>query len=139
MSDRTRVLVVEDEANNVEIITRLLKRQGYEPIVAGNADDAVRMARSEQPALVLMDITIPERAGEPAHIEGGLRATRDIKAVAATARIPILALTARSMPHEQQAMRDAGCDDVAMKPYDFQTLLATIEALVGKSTPRAAG
>ena len=126
----TRILVVEDEPNNVEIITRLLKRQGYEPVVAGSADDAVRLAAAEQPALVLMDITIPERAGEPAHIEGGLRATRDIKAAAATAAIPVLALTARSMPHEQQAMRDAGCDEVAMKPYDFQTLLATIAGLL---------
>ena len=126
----TRILVVEDEPNNVEIITRLLKRQGYEPIVAGSADEAVRLAAAEQPALVLMDITIPERAGESAHIEGGLRATRDIKSAAATASIPVLALTARSMPHEQQAMRDAGCDDVAMKPYDFQTLLATIAGLL---------
>jgi CheY-like chemotaxis protein len=126
----TRILVVEDEPNNVEIITRLLKRQGYEPVVAGSGEEAIRLAAAEQPALVLMDITIPERAGEPAHIEGGLRATREIKAAPGTAGIPVLALTARSMPHEQQAMRDAGCDDVAMKPYDFQTLLATIKALL---------
>jgi CheY-like chemotaxis protein len=134
MSAGARILVVVDEPNNVEIICRLLRRQGYEPVVAGNADEAVRLAESEQPALVLMDITIPERAGESAHIEGGLRATRDIKAKAATAHLPVLALTARSMPHEQQAMRDAGCDDVAMKPYDFKTLLATIEALVLQET-----
>ncbi|HUG89560.1 MAG TPA: response regulator [Planctomycetaceae bacterium] len=132
MAGSVRILVVEDEANNVEIITRLLKRQGYEPIVAGNADDAIRLSQSEQPALVLMDITIPERAGEAAHIEGGLRATRDIKAHGPTANLPVLALTARSMPHEQQAMRDAGCDEVAMKPYDFKTLLATMESLLRK-------
>ena len=127
-----KILVVEDEPNNVEIITRLLLRKGHEPVVAGSAREAVAMARSERPALILMDITIPEAEGETPHIEGGLEATRQIKAAGDAGSIPVLALSARSMPHEQQAMRDAGCDDVAMKPYDFAQLLGQIAALLEK-------
>lgn len=125
-----RILIVEDEPNNAEIVVRLLRRKGHDPFLAGNACDALRLAQEQRPDLILMDITIPPAEGETPHIEGGLDATRAIKSHPETAAIPVLALSARSMPHERHAMREAGCNDVAMKPYDFGQLLAQIDALL---------
>ena len=122
-----RILVVEDEQLNIEIISRMLKLKGHVATIATNAADAVALAMSEMPELILMDMTIPQASGETPDISGGLMATRSIRAEATTSAIPILGVTARSMPTELEAFREAGCFDVATKPYDFAKLLSQID------------
>ena len=84
-----KILIVEDEAPNVEILTRLLSRKNYELVVAGNKEDAIALAESEQPNLILMDIGIPDSQGASRNDSGGLEATRELKSVEATRSIPM--------------------------------------------------
>jgi two-component system, cell cycle response regulator DivK len=121
-----RILVVEDEAPNVEILTRLLKRSGHEVVHAGSRDAAIRAVQESPPELVLMDIGIPNAEGEDRNDFGGLEATRWIRANPATAGLPIIALTAFVMPDEKRRILEAGCNDVQSKPFDFTALLETI-------------
>ena len=121
-----RILVVEDEALNVEILSRLLKRNGHEVVVSGSREGAVR-AMQEQPAdLVLMDIGIPDEDGGVMNNAGGLDATRRIKADPLTRHVPIIAISAFAMLDERKRFLDAGCNDVQPKPLDFAVLLETI-------------
>lgn len=124
----TKVLVVEDELPNVEILSRLLSRKGYDVVVAGNKKDAIAMMSSEPADLVLMDIGIPNADGEVINNIGGLEATRWLKSNPATQTIPIIAISAFAMLDEKNRFLEAGCDDVQSKPFDFDTLLESIEA-----------
>jgi two-component system, cell cycle response regulator DivK len=124
----TKILVVEDETPNVEILTRLLGRKGYEVVVAGTKQDAIEAASSEQLDLILMDIGIPDAPGEVPNHSGGLEAMKLLKSAEATKSIPIIATTASAMLDEQKRFLAAGCDAVATKPYDFGSLLKTIES-----------
>jgi two-component system, cell cycle response regulator DivK len=128
-----RILVVEDEAPNVEILTRLLKRSGHETQHAGSRDAAIRAVQESPPDLVLMDIGIPNADGEDRNDFGGLEATRWIRQHAATADLPIIALTAFVMPDEKRRILEAGCNDVQSKPFDFAALLETINRELGPS------
>ena len=120
------ILVVEDEGPNVEILSRLLKRNGYQVVVAQCRDVAIA-AMSEQPIdLVLMDIGIPDHEGDEPNFMAGLEATRWIKANAATKAVPIIATSASAMPDDKRRFLEAGCDDVQSKPFDFATLLEAI-------------
>ncbi|MFT5465863.1 MAG: CheY-like chemotaxis protein [Verrucomicrobiales bacterium] len=123
-----KILVVEDDPNNVEILHDLLTDEGYDLCVAGNQEDAVSMASAEKPDLILMDLQLPLSAtGEEVDNEAGLGATRVIKANDESRDVPIIALTAHNMFHQRERIFDAGCTDLQAKPYDFDALLATIE------------
>lgn len=127
-----KILIVEDEAPNVEILSRLLKRSQHEVLVAGTKADAVAKAIGEQPALILMDIGIPNAAGEGKNKDGGLEATQQLKSAEATKAIPIIALTASAMLDEKKRFLDAGCDAVQTKPYSFGPLLEAIQTQLAR-------
>jgi len=119
----TRILVVEDEETNRDMISRRLTRQGFEVIVAVDGEEAIDIALSEIPDLILMDISLP--------IMNGLEATRQLKASAQTHHIPIIALTAHAFADNRDEAQQAGCDDFDTKPVDFTRLLSKIRAFLG--------
>lgn len=117
----TRVLYVEDNEDNVYMLKSRLTRRGYTVLVAGDGGEGVAMARSEQPDLVLMDLSLP--------VLDGWEATRRIKAAEATRHIPVIALTAHAMAGDRERALEAGCDDFDTKPVELERLLAKIRAL----------
>ena len=125
------ILVVEDEIANVEILRRLLTLKGHDVVVAGNKQDAVSTANDESIDLILMDIGIPNAPGETKNDEGGLEATRSLKSNPETQTIPIIATSAFAMLDEKQRFLDAGCDDVQNKPFEFTSLLDSIDSHLG--------
>lgn len=122
-----RVLIVEDDSANVEILQRLLSRTGYDVAVAGNKADALVAAVPEEVDLILMDIGIPESDGGAILDDGGLQVTRKLKSDPATHCIPIIATSAFAMLDEKNRFLEAGCDDVQSKPYEFASLLQSIK------------
>jgi CheY-like chemotaxis protein len=110
-----KILVVEDDATNLEIIVRFLKISKFAVVTASNGPEGVAMAAAEAPDLILMDLGLPNP-------EDGLEATRLIRAQAGTERIPIIAFTARTMAQDKERARAAGCDDFESKPVDFRRL-----------------
>ena len=123
-----KVLVVEDDTNNLEIIVRFLKISKFEVVTATNGPDGVAMALTEKPDLILMDLGLPNP-------EDGLDATRQIRAQAGTEVIPIIAFTARSMAQDKEKARLAGCDDFESKPVDFKRLKVKIQQCLVRSQP----
>ncbi|MEZ5419526.1 MAG: response regulator [Vicinamibacterales bacterium] len=123
-----RVLLVEDNEANADMLTRRLVRHGFEVRLATDGVQAVDMARDEQPDLVLMDISLPRI--------DGWEATRRIKADAASAHVPIIALTAHAMVADRQRCLDAGCSEFETKPIDLARLLDKMHALLPARTPR---
>lgn len=121
-----KILIVEDDPANMDAVVMLLQLEDFVPLQAGNARDAVEAASAERPDLILMDITIPDAEGQEAHVAGGFDATRKIKTNPVTAHIPVIALTARTFPHELKAMFEAGCDAYVEKPFEFDTLVGAI-------------
>src|SRR5213080_4527868 len=109
-----KILYVEDNDDNIYVLENRLKRVGYEVIIARDGAQGVTMATAEQPDLVLMDLSLP--------VVDGWEATRRIKAAAATAAIPIIALTAHAMSGDEEKARAAGCDDFMTKPIDEELL-----------------
>ncbi len=128
-----KILIVEDDPTNVEILERLLSRVGHAVLVAGNRHDAVHAATHESPDLILMDIGIPDQDGQAPRDDGGLEATRTIKGNDKTKSIPIIATSAFAMLDERQRFLEAGCDDVQSKPYDFPNLIQSIKHQLGDS------
>ncbi len=123
-----KILIVEDDPNNIEILQDLLEDEGYDLLHAGNRDDGVALALAEQPDLILMDLQMPDsRDAESVNHEAGLDATRELKAHSKTKGIPIIALTAHNMLNQRERIFEAGCDELQSKPYDFDALLDTIE------------
>ena len=118
----TKILYVEDNADNVYMLTRRLQRKGYEVLVAGDGAEGVAMAKAETPALVLMDLSLP--------VLDGWEATRQLKAAPETQAIPVIALTAHAMAGDREKALAAGCDDFDTKPVDMARLLGKIEALL---------
>ena len=125
-----KILIVEDEAQNVEILSRLLRKKNFDVAVAGAKDQAVAMANSESPDLILMDIGIPNAEGGAWNSNGGLEATLTIRAGETAKKVPILALTSHAMLDDKKRFVDAGCDGVHTKPYIFVELLASIDQLL---------
>ena len=118
---RARVLVVEDNPLNLELVTDILEAQGCVVIAAIDGPDALAVLNcldGDLPDLVLMDVQIP-------HIDG-LTVTRQIKADPARAKLPIIALTAHAMRGDEQMIFEAGCDDYIAKPFELSAFLATI-------------
>ena len=115
-----KILLVEDNEMNRDMLSRRLERKGYAIVMALDGQQAVDMASSETPALILMDMSLP--------IIDGWEATRRIKANAATKGIPIIALTAHAMQGDELKAKEAGCDDFDTKPVELPRLLEKIEA-----------
>ena len=118
----SKILLVEDNEMNRDMLSRRLARRGFEVVMAVNGAEGIAMAESEHPDLILMDMSLP--------VVDGWEASRRLKAAAATANIPIIALTAHAMSGDRQRALDAGCNDYDTKPIEFQRLLAKIEALL---------
>lgn len=117
-----KLLLVEDNEMNRDMLSRRLVRKGYEVVCAVDGAQGVAMASSESPDLILMDMSLP--------VLDGWEATRRIKADEATRALPIIALTAHAMEGDDQKAREAGCDDYDTKPVDLPRLLGKIEALL---------
>ena len=118
-----KILLIEDNEMNRDMLSRRLVRRGYEVAIALDGEQGLTMARSESPALILMDMSLP--------VLDGWEATRQIKAAPATGAIPIIALTAHAMSGDREKAIEAGCDDFDTKPVDLPRLLAKIDALLG--------
>lgn len=122
----TKILLVEDNEMNRDMLSRRLKRKGYDVVSATDGARGITMAQNEDPDLILMDISLP--------IMDGLQATRHLKADPETKRIPIIALTAHAMAGDREKCLDAGCNDYATKPVEFPQLLAKIESFLDSPT-----
>ena len=123
-----RLLLVEDNEMNRDMLSRRLVRQGYEVLLAVDGGEGVALAQAAAPDLILMDMSLP--------VLDGWEATRRLKAAPETARIPIIALTAHAMAGDRQRALDAGCDDYDTKPIELPRLLEKIESLLGKESAR---
>ncbi|MDE0887214.1 MAG: response regulator [Myxococcota bacterium] len=113
-----KILLVEDNEMNRDMLSRRLARKGFEVVIAVDGEEAVRMAESETPALILMDMSLP--------VIDGWEATRRLKAQAVTKATPIIALTAHAMSGDREKCLEAGCDDYDTKPIEFKRLLEKI-------------
>ena len=122
-----KILLVEDNEMNRDMLSRRLQRKGYEIIIATDGQQAVAMAASESPALILMDMSLP--------IFDGWEATRRIKAADETRKIPVIALTAHAMAGDREKSLEAGCDDYDTKPIELPRLLEKMEALLNRTPP----
>ncbi|AJD40178.1 response regulator [Rhizobium sp. SEMIA 4085] len=123
-----RILYVEDNDDNIYMLSARLRRKGYEVVVATDGDQGVARARSDAPALILMDLSLP--------VLDGWEATRRLKALAETRGIPVIALSSHAMAGDREAALAAGCDDFDTKPVDFARLLGKIKALLPKESMR---
>ena len=119
-----KILVVEDNEINRDMLSYRLNRKGYEVIIAVDGAEAVFLAGTENPALILMDLSLPTI--------NGWEATRQIKADADTQHIPVIALTAHAMSGDRQKALEAGCDDYESKPIDFPRLLSKMKAQLAR-------
>ena len=120
-----KLLLVEDNEMNRDMLSRRLRKKGYEVAIAVDGQAGLEMANSEEPELILMDMSLP--------IMDGWTATKRIKADDATNKIPVIALTAHAMEGDRTKALEAGCDDYDTKPIDLKRLLSKIEALLGTS------
>ena len=117
-----KILLVEDNEMNRDMLSRRLLRQGYEVVFAMDGQSGVEMAQTQAPDLVLIDMSLP--------VLDGWEATRRLKADAATQHIPVIALTAHAMSGDREKALEAGCDDYDTKPVELLRLLGKIEALL---------
>ena len=122
-----KILLVEDNEMNRDMLSRRLQKKGYEVVMAVDGEQGVAMAEAQAPALVLMDMSLPGL--------DGWEATRRLKAAAATRAIPVIALTAHAMAGDREKALAAGCDDFDTKPIELERLLAKIEALLARTSP----
>ena len=120
-----KLLLVEDNEMNRDMLSRRLERKGYTVVCALDGEQAIRMAAEENPSLVLMDMSLP--------VLDGWEATRQIKA--ARPALPIIALTAHAMEGDERKAREAGCDDYDTKPIELPRLLEKIQKLLGAEPP----
>lgn len=120
-----RILLVEDNEMNRDMLSRRLNRRGFEVLIAEDGGLAVSMTQTERPDLVLMDMSLP--------VIDGWEATRRLKADPETAGIPIIALTAHAMESDRERALEVGCDDYDSKPVDLPRLLGKIETLLGSN------
>lgn len=119
-----KILLVEDNEMNRDMLSRRLVRKGYEVVIAIDGEQGVTLAQTERPDLILMDMSLP--------ILDGWAATRHLKAIPDTQAIPIIALTAHAMSGDREQCIAAGCDDYDTKPIEFARLLGKIQALLGQ-------
>ena len=118
----TKILYVEDNEDNVYMLSQRLKKQGFKVSIASDGLEGIEMARRDKPDLILMDLGLPSL--------DGWKAARHLKQAPDTRSIPILALSAHTMPGDRERALAAGCDEYDAKPVIFEKLLAKIDALV---------
>jgi CheY-like chemotaxis protein len=123
-----KILYVEDNEDNLYMLSNRLTRRGYEVVSARDGEQGIAMAGSEAPALILMDLSLP--------IIDGWEATRRLKAEALTRNIPVIALSAHAMAGDRDRAIAAGCDDYDTKPVELPRLLEKIAALLARDTPK---
>lgn len=121
-----KILLVEDNEMNRDMLSRRLKRKGHEVVIAVDGQQGVSMAQSEKPDLILMDMSLP--------VLDGWQATRQIKAEPGTNAIPVIALTAHALAGDREKSLEAGCDEYETKPVDFPRLLGKIEMFLNEGT-----
>ena len=119
----TKILLVEDNELNRDMLSRRLARHGYEVVMAVDGAQGVDMVATEQPDLILLDMSLP--------VMDGREAARRIRQEESTRGIPIIALTAHAMEGDREAAHAAGCDDYDTKPVELQRLLGKMQALLG--------
>ena len=119
----TKVLLVEDNEMNRDMLSRRLKRKGFEVLIAVDGLEGVNMALSESPEIILLDMSLP--------VMDGWEAAGKLKSDPTTSSIPILALTAHAMEGDREKALEAGCDDYDTKPVNFKRLLEKMSALTG--------
>ncbi len=119
-----KILLVEDNELNRDMLSRRLQRKGHQVLLAADGMQAILMAESETPDLVLLDMSLP--------VIDGWEAARRLKSSATTARVPVIALTAHVMAGDRERALAAGCDEYDTKPIDFPQLLSKIEALLAR-------
>lgn len=117
------ILLVEDNEMNRDMLSRRLKRHGFEVIMAIDGDECMTRLQSVMPDLILMDINLPGR--------DGYQLTREIKANTGTSQIPVIALTAHAMSGDREKCIEAGCDDYDTKPVNMTSLLEKMMILIG--------
>ncbi len=118
-----KILLIEDNAMNRDMLSRRLARKGYEVVIAIDGQQGIEMARSETPDLILMDMSLP--------VVDGWEATRQLKSAPETQSIPVIALTAHAMAGDREKAVEAGCNDYDIKPIERPRLLEKIEGLLG--------
>ena len=121
-----KILMIEDNEQNRDALSRRLQRHGYDVITAIDGRQGITMAQAELPDLILMDLNLPD--------VDGWEATRMLKEAPETRAIPIMAMTAHAIAGDEERALQAGCDDYHAKPVEFQRLLTQIEALLAKTT-----
>jgi two-component system cell cycle response regulator DivK len=124
-----KILLVEDNEMNRDMLSRRLEKRGYSLVIAVDGGEGVAKALSELPDLILMDMSLP--------VLDGWEATKQVKADPATKGIPVIALTAHAMESDRQKALEAGCDDFDTKPVELARLLAKIDELLKKFPPKA--
>ncbi len=122
-----KILLVEDNEMNRDMLSRRLLRKGYEVVLAVDGGDGIAKARAESPDLILMDMSLP--------VLDGWEATRRLKGEPQTRGIPVIALTAHAMAGDEEKARSVGCDDFDTKPVELPRLLTKIEALLHRPGP----
>ncbi|MGA8653359.1 MAG: response regulator [Xanthobacteraceae bacterium] len=122
-----KILYIEDNEDNLYMLSNRLARRGYEVVSARNGEQGIAMAASEAPALILMDLSLP--------IIDGWEATRRLKSEASTRNIPVIALSAHAMAGDREKAIAAGCDEYDTKPVDLSRLLDKITTLLGRRSP----
>jgi two-component system, cell cycle response regulator DivK len=120
-----KILLVEDDEMNRDMLSRRLERRGFQVVIAVDGSQAVMLAQAETPDLILMDMSLP--------VVDGWEATRRLKGAPTTRAIPIIGLTAHAMAGDREKALDAGCDDYDTKPIELPRLLAKVTALLPKS------
>lgn len=123
----SKILLVEDNLRNQNMLSRRLEKRGYHIVIALDGESGLAMVASEKPDLILMDMSLP--------ILDGWEATRRLKADPATKHIPVIALTAHAMSSDRDKALEAGCDEYDTKPIELQRLLGKMEALLGSAAP----
>jgi two-component system cell cycle response regulator DivK len=121
----SKILVVEDNEMNRDMLSRRLTRSGYDVVIAAHGGEGLQKAEDEAPDLILMDMSLP--------VVDGWEATRRLKQAPATRSIPVIALTAHAMEADQTNALNAGCDDFDTKPIEWPRLLSKIEGLLQRS------
>ncbi len=119
-----KILLVEDNDMSRDMLSRRLQRKGHEVLMAGDGMQAILMAESQAPDLILLDMSLP--------VSDGWEAARRLKASPSTCSVPIIALTAHAMAGDREKALTAGCDDYETKPVDFAQLLSKIDALLAR-------
>jgi two-component system cell cycle response regulator DivK len=126
MTDTIKILLVEDNEMNRDMLSRRLARKGFDVVMAKDGSEGIEMASAETPALILMDMSLP--------VVDGWEASRRLKSNELTAQIPIIALTAHAMSGDRDKALAAGCDDYDTKPVDLNRLLGKIQTLLAERT-----